>query len=313
MSPSRRRGPARCSWPRSRAGHWKVVARTTSKRTGVFTFGVPAGKKTGTRVFRAQAGAARGLPAVHTRSVKVKITAKAGSTGPTIPAGADYDAAEALPNGYDPPGAKNDWSSLFGASSVRWDPCTVIRWRYDDNGQAYNALPDVTRAIARIAGVSGLRFKYMGASSFRYLGQKDPTFPANADLFVSWASADEYSAPQGQGLDGPVVGVGGGYATSAGADALGVDWRMSDGYLTLDKGAGQVARGFDGSGWGQIMMHETLHAMGLGHAQDTRDSQDHPTSREVMAPIATDLNYQFGAGDITGMHHIGLHSSDDCG
>ena len=52
------------------------------------------------------------------------------------------------------------------------------------------------------------------------------------------------------------------------------------------------------------MMHEVLHAMGLGHAQ---------TSQQVMAPFASDSNFQFGAGDLTGMHKIGLRPTDSCG
>ncbi|MFC6044274.1 hypothetical protein [Nocardioides hankookensis] len=290
-----------------RSGRWKVVARTRSARTGSFAFRLPAGTTAATRVFRAQAPAAGGLRGLVTGSLKVKVTKTSGSsggtggTGPTVPGTDDYDAAEALPNGYDAAGSKNDWSSLFGKDSVRWDPCTVITWRYNPDGEAYDARADVTRAIAKISGVSGLKFKYVGTSSFSYRGQNHPTFPDDADLFVSWASAAQYDD-----LQGSTVGVGGGYATSQGAAALDVDWRMANGYLTLDKGASQVASGFDGSGWGQIMMHETLHAMGLGHAASD------PGSREVMAPVATSLNYRFGAGDITGMHNIGERPGDGC-
>jgi hypothetical protein len=284
-----------------RGSRWKVIARTASARTGSFAFRVPAGKTAATRLFRAQAPASRGLRGLVTGGVKVRVTKKGGGSGPTIPGSPDYDAAEALPNGYDAAGSTNDWSSLFGDESVRWAPCTVIRWAYNDAGQAYGARADVTRAIAKISGVSGLKFKYVGPTTFSYRGQDNPDFPNNADLFVSWANESNFPA-----LSGSTVGVGGGSATSAGAPALGVDFRMTDGYLTLDKGAGQITSGFNGQGWGQIMMHETLHAMGLGHAETD------PDSREVMAPTATDLNYQFGAGDITGMHKIGERPADDC-
>ncbi|KQW50906.1 hypothetical protein ASC77_24930 [Nocardioides sp. Root1257] len=284
-----------------RDGRWKVVARTRSARTGTFAFRVAAGRTVGTRVFRAQAPAVRGARSLVTGALKVKVTTSSGGTGTTVPGTGDYDAAEALPAGYDAAGSKNDWSYLFDHSSVRWAPCTVIRWRYNAAGEAYDARADVTRAIAKISGVSGLKFKYVGTSTFSYRGDGKP-FPSDADLFVSWASAAEYGD-----LAGSTVGVGGGSATSQGAAALGVEWRMIDGYLTLDKGASQVAPGFDGSGWGQIMMHETLHAMGLGHAAPD------PGSREVMAPVATSANYQFGAGDITGMHQVGERPGDACG
>ncbi|GAA4718450.1 matrixin family metalloprotease [Nocardioides conyzicola] len=284
-------------------GRWRVVGRATSKANGTFTVRVAAGTATGSRVFRAQAAAAHGLAAVRTGAVRVTVTKKPVSTGTEIPGTDEYDAAEALPASYDAVGPKGDWSYLFvdqhgDEQSVRWDPCPVIRWRYNAAGQEYAARADVTRAIAKISGVTGLKFKYVGSTGFRYVGQADPDFPHNADLFVSWASEKQY----GQ-LAGGVVGTGGGLATSAGAGALDVDWRMDVGYLTLDSGAPQIARGFDGSGWGQIMMHEVLHALGLGHAQ---------TSQQLMAPVADDDNYQFGAGDITGMHRIGLRSTDSC-
>lgn len=287
------------------AGTWRVVGRATSKANGTFTVRVAAGKVVGTRVFRAQAARSRGLAALKTGAVRVKVTKKPVSTGTVIPGTDEYDAAEGLPASYVAAGPKGDWSYLFDdvehgeQHSIRWDPCPVIRWRYNAQDQEYDARADVTRAIAKISGVSGLKFKYVGSTPFSYRGDDDQDFPGNADLFVSWANEKQYEQ-----LAGGVVGTGGGLATSAGADDLGVEWRMDVGYLTLDNGAPQIAQGFNGSGWGQIMMHEVLHAMGLGHAQD---------SRQLMAPFASDSNYQLGAGDITGMHKIGLRPTDSCG
>ena len=288
-------------------GTWRVVGRATSKANGTFRVRVAAGKAVGTRVFRAQAARVRGLAALRTGVVRVKVTKKPVSTGTDIPGTDEYDAAEGLPASYAAAGPKNDWSYLFDDDeqhSVRWDPCDgqdpqVIRWRYNASGQEYHARADVTRAIAKISGVTGLKFKYVGATSFSYRGQSEAGIPGNADLFVSWANDKQYEI-----LEDGVVGVGGGFATSQGAGELQTEWRMYAGYLTLDNGAPQVAQGFTGSGWGQIMMHEVLHAMGLGHAQN---------AQQLMAPFASDSNFQFGAGDLTGMHKIGLRPTDSCG
>ena len=109
-------------------------------------------------------------------------------------------------------------------------------------------------------------------------------------MVISWASPKAMPA-----LAGAVVGVGGASGYLIGTPGADVAVRITRGHLTLDKGAGTRLRsGFAGRGWGQVMMHEILHALGLGHAQAA------PTS--CMYGTATSQNYRFGAGDITGMH-----------
>ena len=291
------RKPRRVQVDELTARGWRTVAKATSKRTGAFSVRVAAGTTSTTRVFRAEAPATRGLAGYRTVKLRVKVTKTAiPTTGPTIPGTVDYDPAEGLPDGHVSAGSKSDWTYLFdtepNAFGSRWDPCTVITWTYNPAAEAYPALADVRRAFAKISGVSGLRFKYLGnQQSHRYVGDNDDLDTMTEKMVVGWADEDEFAD-----LDGASVGIGGGLAhLVSGAD---VDLQMVQGYLTLDNDPKTaLAQGFNGSGWGQVMMHEILHALGLGHAKG---------ANQLMFGTATSQNYQFGAGDITGMQKVGL-------
>jgi hypothetical protein len=290
------RKPRRVQVDELTARGWRSVGKTTSKRNGTFGVRIAAGTAAGTRVFRAQAPAARGLAGLRTGKLRVKVTkAPTPVTGPTIPGTAAYDAAEALPAGYAGTGSKTDWTYLFNTKpdrfGSRWDPCMVITWTYNPSGEAYHALADVRRAFAKISGVSGLRFKYLGnQQTYRFVGDNHDLDTMTEKMVVGWADEDEFPD-----LKGATVGIGGGLAHFvSGAD---VDLQMYQGYLALDNDPSMpLAPGFDGSGWGQVMMHEILHALGLGHANG---------ANQLMYGIAGSSNYQFGAGDITGMQKVG--------
>jgi len=290
------RKPRRVQVDELTARGWRTVAKATSKRNGTFSMRIAAGASSATRVFRAAAPAGRGLPRLRTGKLRVRVT-KAGTptTGPTIPGTADYDPAEGLPDGYVGTGSKSDWAYLFdsepNAFGSRWDPCAVITWTYNPTGEGYNALADVRRAFAKISGASGLHFKYLGnQQTYRYVGDNHDLAAMGEKMVVGWSDEDEFPA-----LASTTVGIGGGLARFvSGAD---VDLQMYRGYLALDNDPSMpLSPGFNGSGWGQVMMHEILHALGLGHAA---------RSDQVMFGTASSQNYRFGAGDLTGMRKIG--------
>jgi hypothetical protein len=266
---------------------WGNVSTKASTRFGAYTFRVPAGGRPDVRTFRVRAPRSHGLPSVVTRPIPVEVVAKLIEPQPSIEPGTeDYDAAELLPEGYAGAGSARDWRYLFTGVS-RWDPCQVIRWAYNPTSQGYDALADVQRAFAKIAGASGLRFKYVGPTTWRYLGDiDDEAFPeGTVDIVVGWADGRELPI-----LARSVVGVGG----ALGSPLSGI-LRITRGYLTLDNGA-VLPAGYGHHGWGQVMLHEVLHALGLGHAS---------SDVQLMYGTAGDRNHRFGAGDLTGMRRIG--------
>ena len=278
-----------------RSGRWRVIAKDRTTRTGVFVFRIAAGRSANTRTFRVEAAPVHGFPLVRTGAVLVKVRAGTSSATRAAPRVGDLIKPEQLPAGYVGPGLASAWSYLQDGGG-RWNPCAVIRWSYNPAGQDYaGALADVARAFAKIAGVSGLRFQYVGPTGYRYLGRRSAhAFPsAKTDMVVAWASQSEMAE-----LAGLTVGIGGGSAVMAppGAD---VRYQMTQGYLTLDRSNRvPLAPGFNSSGWGQVMMHEILHALGLGH------TAGHPD--QLMYAQASSRNYRFGAGDIRGMKKIGV-------
>lgn len=280
-------------------GRWRLVAETRSTKTGAWSFEVDAGGAARTRVFRAEAPRFNRLPAARANTVRVRVlptstpaptpTPPIEPTTPTEPTGSsDVIAPEHLPAGYVPMGRVDDWSYLMGVSS-RWNPCEPIEWTYNPTGQGYDALGDVRRSFARISGVSGLTFRYLGTSGSRYVGT-EASVDRSVDMVVGWANDTEFPR-----LAGSVIGIGGGFAawTRSG-------YEMTNGYLTLDNTA-VLHPGFDTYGWGLVFEHEILHALGLGHAAE---------SVQLMYPMLTRDTLLFGAGDVEGMQRIGVAA--DC-
>jgi hypothetical protein len=204
-------------------------------------------------------------------------------TGPMeVPSG-DWDPAEypalGLPLAL---GNPLDWTWLWNGGA-RWNPCRVITWAYNPSAGYGGSLADVQRAFAKVAGRTGLHFKYVGATGFVYHGGNDN--PAGVDVVVGWSDAAHLGS-----LAGGVVGVGWAYPVSG----PGVANEIVSGYVVLDR-AELLNGGFATGGmptWGQVMEHEIGHVVGLGHARG--DDQ-------LMAASAGAGNHLFGAGDLLGL------------
>ncbi|MBA2956415.1 matrixin family metalloprotease [Nocardioides sp. CGMCC 1.13656] len=246
-----------------RDDHWVVVGRTRSTKRGAYRISLAAGSDAGDRVFRAQAPRVQRLRAVRTGALSVRVVASQVER-------------------------PDDWTFLMDGGS-RWNPCEPITWSYNPAGEAYDALADVTAAFSKIASASGLTFQYAGPTPLVYLGASN-ALTGGADITIGWANARLLSS-----LVNSVVGLGGALGTKvSGHD---VAWELTRGWVTLDNADPLRPRpGFGASSFGQVLLHETLHVLGLGHAEQ-------PT--QLMYPVATGQNTTFGAGDLAGIARIG--------
>jgi hypothetical protein len=164
------------------------------------------------------------------------------------------------------------WSLLFGKAT--YYPCQTVNWYLDRTAQPADGgqlSTDIRAGLALLAEQTGLTFVELGS-------------PASADLSFGWADI------------GGAAGSGGG--------------RPGHGEVTFDTGHwwprdawpgfGIVTQA-DGSyalGHGWLVVHETMHALGLGHVDD-------PTSMMNPTAGATALS----AADLDGLHTLYLNNT----
>lgn len=171
------------------------------------------------------------------------------------------------PAGFAPSG----WAVLNGGAT--YFPCQNVTWFWDsanqpaDRGQLKS---DAGQALAMLSAETGLTFT-------------ETPDKANADLIFDWD-------PNLESTNKGAAGIGGGSRNGKGAVTLNpVNWWTTDSW----PGFGIVTQP-DGSyalGHGWLIVHETMHVLGMDHVNDTT---------AVMNPIAgaTALN----AGDLAGLH-----------
>lgn len=197
---------------------------------------------------------------------------------------------------------------------ARWNPCTPIRYRVNLEGAPRGAASDVDRALAQVASAGGLRFVKAGTTTVVPGSQGRDVlddYPADTQLVVAFARpADPRKARRSAYLSrgSDVVGVGGAFYELDPITAAGSSWhRIVQGYVVLDRtkklptGSGAGNRtGLLGT-WGQVLMHELGHVVGL----------DHPTlsdPTQIMYPATTSKPAVWGAGDLVGLHRVGSAS-----
>jgi hypothetical protein len=181
------------------------------------------------------------------------------------------------PDGWVQP---SGWSVLGGGGS--FIPCSTVHWSLDHTGEPADRSTmqdDIAIALATLAAQTRLTFTEASA-------------PAQANLTYSYADW----GPDGVSGRGGPTGTGGGHVILNSAD----EWTRNDwGGLAMvtrqwDDGGGHWTWMMPGRGW--LIVHETMHAMGMGHVDD-------PT--QVMNPIAGAT--AFGPGDLDGLHTMYLN------
>ena len=183
--------------------------------------------------------------------------------------------------------------SFMSSPRWMWDSCAgPVTWKFKPGSAPTGALKQVKGAFARVHAATGLDFAYLGTTDVtpRPGGVPD----AGADVVIGWIGKRAFT-----GTYGNAVGKGGA--------AYMYDHRLANGDrvnravrggVVLNAGYNDVlANGF-GSGftWGEVLMHEIGHVIGLSHVGATN---------QLMYRSITRGAARFGAGDLNGFRKVG--------
>jgi hypothetical protein len=230
------------------------------------------------------------------------VTAFPHSTGlPPTPAppapGVPGTAARTTPAGpvAAPPGGPHNYMRLNAdGTPARYNPCQEIHYVLNLAAAPASARTDVAGAITRLANATGLTFVNDGDTT--ELPQTNrPIYDANrygdrwVPILIAWVHPNQTD----QSLGGGVLGLGGSTAVLEQGN-----WVYVTGQVTLNADFdNSFAAGFGtGYTWGEVLMHEMSHVLGLHHVDLTS---------EIMYPTATPRVAEFGPGDITGLYTLG--------
>jgi hypothetical protein len=191
---------------------------------------------------------------------------------------------------YDPRGRKRSFRFL-AARRARWDSCRTVRWTFNGDLAPRRGLRQVKAAVRRIHAATGIELEYVGRSERKANPYGDHV--PGAAVIIGWRSARVFREYAGSPQ---VVGLAGQRFVSGYRDGEGRVDRTTQAGVILNAGH-RLDRGFGrGTTWGEVIVHELGHVMGLGHA---------PARKQVMYFSTTGYDANLGAGDLTGLRRLG--------
>ena len=159
----------------------------------------------------------------------------------------------------------------FGPSRpVRWDPCVAIPWQFNpQDAPAIAARSFVAEMLAAVSEETGWDFDYVGRTD------RSPTAtPTPGPIVIGWADIEDTGSASITWTED--VADGGTIALNASLDR------------DLDT---------DDGDWGEAILHEVGHVLGLGHAGDR-------TQNMYFAGGDFDGVVGLTPGDLTGLRHL---------
>jgi hypothetical protein len=180
---------------------------------------------------------------------------------------------------------------------VRWWPCRAIRYRLNLTYAPAGAKADVRESLRRVTQISGLRFDYLGTTS--YLPRVDLKNQP-APLVIAWTPKDPVEPSKSwKGSATSILGIGG---YSPGEYRKGRSW-FDEGFVAMNSWS-KLAAGFGaGKTVGALLQHELGHALGLAHVGASAQLMYNSQTSSRVAGI-------YGAGDYTGLKKLGRHPGE---
>jgi len=173
--------------------------------------------------------------------------------------------------GKEPHDQEHSWSTMTEAAP--YFPCSTVTWFFNEAGQSADRAgtkDDVFAALELLSEYTGLTF----------VNTDDPQ---DADITYSW---EQLGGPAGLGGRGRVILDSTIRWTTdqlAGLDVQEISWREGSTTWRLST---------PGRGW--LIVHETMHALGIGHSADPRD----------IMYAGPPQHAEFGPGDIAAMNTL---------
>ncbi len=239
-------------------GAWKTIARTKLGRGSKAQVQVTRLSSRGTYTYRAVA-AADASHAAGSGDAKTLVT----TTGR---------------------GSVHAWAPLNGtrARPVRWNPCAPIVYYVNPRRMPAYGMADLRESLRRVSMVSGLTFRYGGASSV----VPTPSYKGpRGTVVIAWATPTE-----SKGLLSPFAAGVGGFTSRRGQIMSGALVINASYLRATESGFGK------GSPHGLVLMHELGHVVGLDHVNE---------HLSMMHPAASLPAAVWGAGDIAGLQAVG--------
>ena len=199
---------------------------------------------------------------------------------------------------YEPVGKPRQHRLTEGGDgrTIRWNPCAgPITWTFNPRHAPTRGLKQVKQGFRRVHRATGLEFEYVGTTR-----QKPNAFGEKvrngADVILGWRTARDYRLFRDHRQ---VVGEGGNthrYGFRE-ADGSRTSKAVSGGVVLNANQDRRLANGFGrGYTWGEVIIHEIGHVLGLSHVD---------SSKQVMYFQTIRRKAEWGAGDLRGLQKVG--------
>ena len=235
---------------------------------------------------RTDAGLRLRVPTAQYGALTYRVAAVKGSR---VVSASDTQRVRVRPT-YDPRGRKRHYQ-LLSSQRTRWQSCRPVRWTFNDSRAPRQGLEQVRAAIRRIHAATGLEFDFVGRTTQKVNPWGDDI--DGAAVAIGWRPARTFRHLVNSTQ---VVGLAGQRSVSGYRDAQGALFRTTQGGVILNAGH-RLDRGFgEGTTWGEVIVHELGHVMGLGHVG---------SRKQVMYYSTTGYDANLGAGDLNGLRRLG--------
>ena len=197
--------------------------------------------------------------------------------------------------GYEPVGSSAQ-HAFADAPRVRWDSCKAVTWTFNPDSSPTGGLKQLKRGMKRVRQATGLELEYAGKTAQKP-NPHGRDIRNGADIIIGWRTPRDFAPFRN---NPGVLGLGGttyqhGWQAGDGSPAS----RAYQGGVVLNARQNRhLGNGFGkGLTWGEVIIHEVGHVIGLAHP-------DGP-ARQIMHATVLPRNARWGAGDLAGLRKVG--------